>query len=535
MSLATPSSANLNLPQGQKTEVDRLRMTHELWRVYAPEWELYLSSYEGGPDFTQAKNLFKHFRENLEDFNDRVARCHYINYCDTLVDFFTNFIFAETISRDGGTNSEFYKEFTQDVNKKGEGIDDYMKAVSDDMQIFGMSYTLVDTPKIPAGVDVVTKQDEQDQGIRPYWILVRPDEITDWVVDDFGKYLYFKRRQIINQISNSTILTVEKYTEWFSDQIVLSYIDITDPANPKLLPKETFQNKLGLIPLQVVRYKRSKRNPHMGNSFLRDFAYNGREVMNLTSLLQEFLYRQCFNILAKEVDNAIPMKDQEDGVVGNSNSIEVPKGAAMPQYISPPADPAKFIQDERQRIVQEMFRRAAQDTLNELFNGEKSSGFSQAQSFSKTVPFIASRAETLECAENQLMSLTMQLVGKSWDGRVKYKDRYELTNVTDAMTQLMTLARDLMIPSPTFVKEELKRLVHEYDGKLSDDNLAKVDSEIDKLDFSDWQATQKLALIGKAGISPGEQQQPKGTGSMKEVASESNNSPKVGATNKVKS
>lgn len=538
MGLATPSSQNTNLPDTVKAEIDRLRTSHELWRVYAPEWELYLSAYEGGPDFTHERNCYKHARENQEDFKDRVARLHYINYCEPLIDFFTNFIFCETIHRDGGSNNDWYQQFISDVNMKGDDIDAFMKQVSDDIQIFGLTYVLVDTPEIPAEVGELSKADEEAQNIRPYWCAVRPDEVIDWVVDDFDKFEYVKRRQFVNKLIDGAILVLEKYTEWTAEEIVISYIDVTDPAKPKLLPGSSYPNALGEICLYPIRYRRSKKNPHMGNSFLRDFAYNNREVMNLTSLLQEFLYRQCFNILAKEVDSAIPLKDQEDGVVGIANFLEVPKGAQMPEYISPPVDPAEFIQSERSYIINEMFRRAAQDTLSELMNGEKRSGFSQLQSFGRTVPFIASRADILERAEHDLMALTLKYMGKVWDGKIAYKDRYELTSLNDRLTMTVTMLRDLFLPSPTFAKETFKQIIAESYGKFPSEVLAKIEREIDTMDWEGWQEVQKEALVGLpkappgAGNSPGAQQKSKQTNTSSEAKAEATRG--AAATKKVK-
>jgi hypothetical protein len=120
--------------------------------------------------------------------------------------------------------------------------------------------------------------------------------------------------------------------------------------------------------------------------------------------------------------------------------------------------------------------------------------------------------------------LTLKRIGKEWDGKVKYKDRYELTNLTDALTQFMQLARDLQIESETFVKTELKRFVHEFDGKLPVEVQAEIDKEIDKIDFKKWAETQKTALVGKGsseGNSPGEQQKSKDTNTMAEHAKES--------------
>lgn len=483
------------LTDAERVEIRRLRSTCALYDTYKPDWDFNLSAYEGGSQFISNENLFKHTREHDEDYKDRVKRAHYMNYCEPLVEFFSDFIFAETIDRHGGSNADFYSEFINDVNRKQETITEFMKEVCSDDQIYGIVYVLVDAPKIPEG-QRLTKAQEKKLKIRPYWVLVKPQEVLDWVVDEFDKFSYWKRFQLTDEIVGGSRTTYEKYTEWTPTDITISKIDVTNPQKPKLLPKQIITNKLGEVPVVPVRYKRSKRFKEMGEAFLKDLAMQNREVMNLTSLLQEFLYRQCFNILAVQVDTQLPTQEQSEGEIGTANMLHYPKGAEAPSYISPSADPADKIHEERQTIVNEMYKRAAQDTVNELFNGVKRSGFSQAQSFSTTVPRIASRAETLEKAENRLMELTMAYMGKTWDGRIKYKDRYELTNLTDALSQLTQLFTQLQMPSQTFVKTELKRMVKEYDGKIPADILLKIEAEIDAMKYDQWQETMKAALIG---------------------------------------
>lgn len=500
-------------------ELQRLRSVNSLYEVCNPRWDFYMEAYQGGEEFANGRNLFKHSRENPRDFDDRCLRIHNMNYCESLVDFFTNFIFADTIERTGGGNEAFYRSFVLDVNKKKDPVDAFMRKVCTDAQVYGQSYILVDMPPLPDD-PYFSKADEADLGISPYWVLIRPSEITDWVEDDFGRLVYAKRKQFTTEVVAYRQVRYEKYTEFYSGQIVVTLVDITNRDKPEVLPAVTTANPVGVIPIVVARYKEDRNNPFVGLSFLRDFAFNQREVMNLTSLLQEFLYRQCFNVLAMETETAFPAKEDTDGDLGTSNVVNYPKGAKAPSYISPPADPAKFLQDERQRVKNEMFLRASQDAINELFNGEKSSGFAQAQSFYKTVPFISSRADMLESVETQLMQLTMLWLGKEWDGKIQYKDRYELTNITTALTQFQILTRDLQITSETFVKAELKRLVHAYDGKLTVDEQTKVDSEIDAIVFTDWISVQKEALLGVSGTSPGSQQKPKDTMTIDEHAKE---------------
>lgn len=509
----------------ENEEIKRLRRKNPVWEEYWPRWCFYSQAYEGGEDFANRNNLFRHSRENEKDFDKRVERVHNMNYCEPLVDFFTNFIFSESIDRGGGTNKTWYDDFVKDVNRKGESVDDFMRQVSDDMQIYGMSYVLVDMPPLPESDNpnaVLTKQDEKDIGLTPYWVLVKPEEIIDWSVNEFESFTYVRRLQIKESIdSKGNPNKTEHYTEFFPDRIDVTDIDITLMGQATLGQKVSYPNKMGgKIPFYVTRYKRSKKYAFMGKSFLNDFAYNQREIMNLTSLLQEFLYRQAFNILTREVDSVIPLQEQGDVVLGTANVLDYPKGAHPPAYISPPSQPAAFIQSERALIKNEMYTRASQDAMVELFNGEGASGFSQAQSFYKTVPFISSRADQLERTENGLMECTLDLLGKTWDGKIKYKDRYELTNLTDALTQLMVLVRDLGIPSETFVKEELKRMALQYDGKLPVDVLTKIMNDIDKMDYKEWTVNQQLALTGGAGTSPGAQQK-KDTTTLREVTKES--------------
>lgn len=517
---------SVDAPQ-EEQEIKRLRRKNSLWSEFSPRWQFYRKAYEGGEDFANRDNLFRHLRENELDFNSRVDRVHNMNYCEPLVDFFTNFIFAESIDRNGGSDTAFYDDFVKDVNLKDDSVDDFMRQVSDDMQIYGMAYTLVDAPPLPQGDDanaVLTVADEQALNLRPYWVMISPEEIVDWTIDQFENFKYVKRLQNVEETGNDgKSHKLERYTEFYLDRTVITDVESTDLGKATITATDEYPNKLKYIPLFITRYKRSKKYPFIGMSFLRDFAYNQREIMNLTSLLQEFLYRQAFNILTKQVDSNVPLKEQEDVTLGTSNVMEYPKDAKEPKYLSPPSEPAAFIQGERERIKNEMYTRAAQDALVELFNGEKSSGFAQAQSFYKTVPFISSRADALERTENALMRCTYDLVGKTWKGKIKYKDRYELTNLTDALTQLQILVRDFALPSETFVKEELKRMVRAYDGKLPVELLGKIEKEIDDMDFKEWAQLQQMALTGPGpqGNSPGAQQKPKDTSTIREVQEES--------------
>ncbi len=296
---------------------------------------------------------------------------------------------------------------------------------------------------------------------------------------------------------------VERYTEWTPSAIKVTEVDVTNPDEPYLIPgSKSIINELNKIPFQVVRYKRSKVDKFMGLSFLNDIAFIGREVMNLTSLLQEFLYRQCFVILAVESDPNVPEIEQMQGEISTANMLKYATGTHEPKYIAPPVSPAEFIQKERTELILTMYKIAAQDTKSDLFNGGKASGFSKSQDFQTTVPKIATRAEVLESAEMGLMNLTYEYIGQVWKGAVKYKDHYQITNLSDALAQLQTLFKNLQINSKTFAEMQMKRMIDEFDGKLTPEQRAKVYKEIEAIDWPEWFDVQKLAFIGAAARSP---------------------------------
>lgn len=499
-----------------RREIERLRSTHALYEQYAPLWEFFLKAYEGGRAMAAVENIFRHSREHPDDFQERAKRLYYHNYCYPLVDFFTTFIYTETIQREGGKNGEWFNDFITDVNLKGDSISDFMMTVSDESQIFGMTYILVDAPSrdtakvTKGGVDtpVETKADEKDAKFRPYWVNVRPNEVLDWVTDAFDKFQYLKRKETQTRVDVGMVKQdIERYTEWTPTGIKISEVDVTIVDQPVLitgLSGVSSTNELGKVPFIVARYKRSKTEKFMGLSFLNDIAFINREVMNLTSLLQEFLYRQCFNILAMETDPNVPEIEQMQGEISTANMLKYPTGSQAPSYVTPPVQPAEFLQAERASNVMAMYKIAAQDTQNDLFNGVKSSGFAKAQSFQTTVPKIATRADALATCERALLALTCEYLSKEWDGTIKYKDHYQITNLTDALSQLGTMFKDLQITSKTFAMSQMKRMVHEFDGKMSPDQMKAVYTEIEAIDWDAWFETMQLAFVGRAALAPEE-------------------------------
>lgn len=480
-----PNGAGEGPADADKKEIRRLRSKHPDYEANESHWRFLLMSYEGGPDYASEDTLFKHQREQKEDYRDRLKRAHYQNYCCPIVDYVPEFIFNHPIERDAtGDIKEAFDNFIHNVDRNGTNLDKFMQQVSEDARLFGHCFVQVDKPSVPAAEKAaLSAYDVQQQGLdQPYLIAVRPLEVLDWRTDQFGNYVYIKRVEYTSVVVGNDIVDIERYTEWTRKSFKVSMIDISDRTKEKLLPAETSENAWNVVPFIQIFNKRSKSNRDLGISAIQDIAYQNRDVFNLTSLIGEFLYRQAFNILVMEEDNSVPERSKVEGSLGTSNVLTYPTGVKnAPNYLTPPADPAEFIQSERAKTIQEMYRQAAQDVASELFAASNRSGDAAKQAFGRTVPVIAKAADVLQQAEVQILHLWAKLQSKQWKGKIAYKDSFEITNLQDLVLQLSMIFNSLRVMSPTFIREEWRRIVREFDGRIERETLDKIFTEIDNI------------------------------------------------------
>lgn len=484
----------------ERSEILRLRSKGSDYIANENHWRFLMASYEGGPLYVNEGTLFKHQREHRRDYDDRLKRAHYQNYCQPLVDFVPEYIFSQGVERHPakGLESQFGL-FLKNCDRAGTSLDSFMQARGEDVRIFGMCHIQVDKLPVPEGEDPgeISVQRAADLGINaPYLIAINPLEVLKWQIDSRGNYLYLKRVEYLSDVDTfGNVTPLERYTEWTPKIHRVSVIDVSDRLNPSMRQWGAPEvNLLHLVPFVSAFYKRGKSNKDIGQSFLQDIAYQNRHIFNLTSLLDEFLFRQCFNMLVMPMRSQVPTKEQIEGDLGTNNVLEVPQDAVhKPEYISPPVAPAQFIQEERRETIQEMYRQAAQDLMQELSGNGRSQNSAQAQKqqFSRTIPVINKTADVLEFAENRIMDLWAKLQGELWTGKIAYKDDYSITNLLDLLLQLGMIFNTIKLQSPTFVREEWKRVIREFDSKLDPDAMDKILIEINAI--TDDQIMQMFA------------------------------------------
>jgi hypothetical protein len=465
-------------------ELERLYAESQVYAQRKGHWRFLAMAYEGGPAYVTEETLFRHEREHHDSFTQRLKRAHYWNFCAPLNDFVPDHIFRDPpeLKPDDSIRAAFTK-FEKNVDRMGTSIDQFMRRAAEDARLYGLAWIGIDKPAIDPQRPPLTLQDDMDQGLdAAYWYLVRRPEVLDYEVDQFGSYLYLKRLVPTRRRAGSTWRALDRVIEWTQKDVRVTEIDVTDPKKRKLLPATTTQHQFGVVPMVPVFNRRSKFRFDEGVSCLEDIAYQNRQVYNQTSILDEFLYRQCFNILVREQDTAIPSKDEGSTEVGTSNLMEIPRGVTnKPFYLTPPIDPAGFIQGERDAVIREMYRQAVQDSVHEIFD----SGEAQRAASSRSIPNIARLADELQVAQVQALRLWAKASNLAWSGKVAYRRDFSITTFMDMVLQLSGIFNNLRVLPPRFVREEWKRVIREFDTRLEPDALVEIDSQIDAISDED--------------------------------------------------
>jgi hypothetical protein len=151
---------------------------HEEYGVYYHRWQFLERSYSGGAQYRLGNYLTKYVMENNNEYLQRVARTPLDNHCRSIIHIFNSFLFRNQPKRDFGNmvNMPEIDQFLKDADLEGRSFDAFMRDANINASIYGHCLILLDKPSVNLG----TRAEELEQGIRPYASLFTPQNILDW-------------------------------------------------------------------------------------------------------------------------------------------------------------------------------------------------------------------------------------------------------------------------------------------------------------------------------------------------------------------
>jgi len=408
--------------------------SHPLYDENSDKWELYLNAAMGGTNFINTDNLLTHRLEDSSDYQARLDRAYYLNYCDAIPDMFNSYIFREEVERPPDANLVLFRANT---NGRGAGTAEFVKNVGYFASIFGAMHVVVDLPNLPK--KKVSVKYVKDNNVTPYCSLVYPSQLKDWAVDSQGNLKWVVIESTYYQDDDPTKEREEQIhyklitrSEWRIDDIDGNPVKFVDGTANK------GKNPLGIVPL-VTMYHKDINNDRVGESLLKDIVYVNRAILNWCSCVDEQIERQTFSQLIVPDDGELAEESEagDDPLykIGTSSIWTFNSTATHPPaFISPNVENITAVWKLVVDHIKEMHRMAGLVGGTEDIYAQRSGRASQ-MGFMGVNSTLANKAGKYQKFENEISKLAYMQLGidpEKYED-VKYPSTFDITALSDEL------------------------------------------------------------------------------------------------------
>jgi len=469
------------MPEKKKKKVKLSEREHPEYSSKKDDWEFYEASAAGGSSFITNEHLFTHRLEDSEDFEERLERAYYLNFCDTIPNIYNSYIFKEGVERPA---NEKLDSFRLDADGKGTNMSDFMKDAGYWSSVYGKIDILINMPmsKIP----LVTKKDEKESNRQPYAKLIYPTQLKDWSLDGRGNYKWvviemdhYEDEDPFTEREESVHYMLITPDSWEIHDEEGKPVKFTDGS------KNKGKNPLGYIPLYTMYHKKS-RVDKIGESLLKDIVYVNRIIFNWCSCVDEQIERQTFSQLTVPDDGSLVERGTDILKKISTSSIwTFPSDAKHPPaFISPNVENINVIWKLTVDHIKEIFRLSGlQGGTSDMYTSR--SGRQSQYNFLGVNSALAEKSASYQEAENQisLIALDYLKVKKNEYKDVQYPTTFDvqaLTDEVDGIFKIMErnfsflmnkelqkgIARKALPHVPQTVLKSIEIEIDEGDGKI---------------------------------------------------------------------
>ena len=438
-------------------DYDDIVNKHEKYKKNIYRWKYYYDSYYGGQDYQTGQYLRKYLAEEDDGYNEygkRLANTPLDNHCRSVIDTYTSFIWRETPQRQFGSLAEnpALQMFLKDADLEGRSYDAVMREATTLANIYGHVLLMLDKPASEAN----TLAEELAEGIRPYLVVITPDNILDW---DWERKS--NGRYVISYLKIKEYEDEEKaiYRVWENDRVSVYEVDENEGEMSLI---EQYENQMGHIPATFLYGQRSHERG-LGISQIADIADVQKNIYNELSELEQVI----------RISNhpTLVMTEGVDASAGAGAVIVIEDTDVDPQlkpYMLQPS--AQSIGSILQSIETKigMIDRMANLSSMRSTSRATASGVSLKIERELLNVKLAQMADNLEICEEQLLGHFAHFYDLEFDGVIDYPDNFDMT---DTYTELDFLMKASAAPVSsaqykTEIAKQIARLVVDDEEKM---------------------------------------------------------------------
>jgi hypothetical protein len=456
--------------------------------------------YTGGEEIKRQAERFipKEINETPEAYKAKLKWATYTNYMANIVNTFAGNIFSKPLtiapasdannSDTPGENLEsdesiYYREFAENADLQGNSFKSILKKITTAAMVSKFAYIAVDFPT-----------EEENSLNRPYCYEINPLNILDWNEDKFGKFTFLVIKDVVSQrlsLLQDRTTQIIRFTVWKKENSQVSYQIyeipckkgecVSEDADVPLIKEDTTDFKeIPILKLEIPE------EMWIGNLIGNLTATIFRQKTALYSAMSKncnpvLIYKQGAEI----TESGDVAEAGQDVHRGNSSIYQAKSKGAL---VLGPNDDFKFA--EPTGSVYEPLSQAIKDNVDELHrivsstaqsvkstsHASATSGISKQADNKNQEVMIKTFAEQVKLFAKKVYFLISQARNENIIWAATGMEDYRLVDRDLLIKELETIT----IPSPTFMKAKLIKLVTDYDSSLSESEVMTIKEEIFK-------------------------------------------------------
>ena len=445
-----------------------LKNTHPIYDANVTQWNIGLDAYDGSGGFLSGDYLWQFAREDSDQLKNRKEQARYHNYTETLVDIYVPHVLTG-VTRD--TNDAALAAWWDDVDGRGTQMDAYMASAFGQALSSGHAGVLVDkAAESPIGPAVA------DDPNAPFLRTFPNVAIRDWRTDGVGLAAVKLSEAAPTPDLAVPIGELEPgYLLWDRDMWAR--------FNAKGEFLSGNEHDLGVVPLEVIRPKPSRRHPFIGKALIP--ASVVRALYNRASEEDLVLRDQAFSLFVV----TLPIDAQQEDIDAIQRRLSQGVGTTTVAVIKGQADfhtadmaVPKTIGENQAALIHELYRMAHLRFQRDSLQAESADAIRlQRHDLDQT---LKGMAQDLAQVEERLVKLyygwtaaDAEAAFDRADVSISYPSDFAIVNVEQELTAVAAaVSLDL---GGTATKELKKRAVHLALPDLSDETLDTVRDEIE--------------------------------------------------------
>jgi len=436
------------------------------------DYQFLKDSYTGRGGYLDGSYLVRFPNESDQKFKNRKKYAVLFNFCKKIVDSITGHVFKKSPIRKM-EDSPWYENFINNTDRRGTYIDDKMNQLLKLTLINGITFVIVDKPRI----QVETALDEKEHNVFPYMTFRKPVHLQDYSLDEFGNLNYIVFRE--PNPENPQLSIYRKYTrnEWFiADDEQFSKI------------RDSGEHKLGVVPVIPFSVTQMEDDEILPTPFILEIANLQRDFYNAINELRTILRDNTFPILTfpvKDDTSVEALKNQGLSISTDNGLLYNPEAGAKPEFIAPPSDPAQVYLSYIEMLVKQIFKQVNLD----FANSKAESGLAKQYDYLEFTTMLVNFANALESCEYKIAELVGKWLGEEFNGYIEYSKQFTILDAEQFTETVLSVFSEPAI-SPILKNELEKLLARIILNPFKDEKeLSQIENAIDSRE--DWEVKMR--------------------------------------------